>query len=186
MTHGLRARRAGTAGPGLSIAAGLGFFLALGAAPAGAVGDYDPYTAAPNCTAGEVYDQLLDFCVEATKGAVNDRMLYEYAYVLARFDRFDEAASLLDLLQDPETPPALNVRGFVTRKMGKIDEGIGYYMKALELNPDYVQAREYLGEAYIAQGKPDMAREQLAEIEKRCGNTCREYAMLAEAIAKMQ
>ena len=42
--------------------------------------------------------------------------------------------------------------------------------------------REYLGEAYVTQGKLDLAKAELAEIEKRCGTTCEPYEDLAEAI----
>ena len=38
------------------------------------------------------------------------------------------------------------------------------------------------GEAYLQQGNVDAAREQLAEIEKRCGRDCREYALLSGQI----
>lgn len=163
----------------LAVAAGLGIG---GAGTALAVGDYDIYTAAPTCSAGEVYDQLLDFCTAAAPGAVNDRMFTDYAYVLARFERYEEAIALLDMVAEKNTPTWYNVKGFATRKMGNVEEGIGYYEKALELDPTHVASREYLGEAYISQGNMDAAKEQLAEIEKLCGNTCREYSMLAEAI----
>lgn len=42
--------------------------------------------------------------------------------------------------------------------------------------------REYLGEAYVIQGRLDLALAELAEIEKRCGKTCEPYEDLAEAI----
>jgi hypothetical protein len=34
----------------------------------------------------------------------------------------------------------------------------------------------------VTQGKLDLAREQLSEIEKLCGTTCEPYGDLAEAI----
>jgi hypothetical protein len=51
------------------------------------------------------------------------------------------------------------------------------------LDPDYTLVREYLGEAYVSQGRLDLAEQQLVEIEKRCGTTCEAYEDLAEAIA---
>src|SRR3546814_4730696 len=74
----------------------------------------------------------------------------------------------------------LNYRGYATRKLGRTEEGIGYYKQAVALDPNYTLAREYLGEAYVTQGKLDLARVQLAEIEKRCGTTCEPYEDLAE------
>ena len=71
-----------------------------------------------------------------------------------------------------------------TRKAGRLDIGITYYRKALALNPNFVLAREYLGEGYVAAGRIDLARAELAEIANRCGTTCEEYADLAKAIAE--
>jgi tetratricopeptide (TPR) repeat protein len=85
-------------------------------------------------------------------------------------------------MQNPNTPKALNYRGYATRKLGRIDEGVGYYLQAVALDPDYTLVREYLGEAYVSQGKLDLAHEQLSEIEERCGTTCEPYQDLAEAI----
>ena len=48
----------------------------------------------------------------------------EYAYALAKADRYQEAIDVLDLLDNPNTPRALNYRGYATRKLGHTDEGI--------------------------------------------------------------
>ena len=77
---------------------------------------------------------------------------------------------MLDTLDNPNTPRALNYRGYATRKLGRTDEGIGYYLKSVALDPAYPQVREYLGEAYVIQGKYDLAKDQLATIEKLCGS----------------
>ena len=60
---------------------------------------------------------------------------------------------MLDLLNNPNTPRALNYRGYATRKLGRTDEGIGYYLKSVALDPNYPQVREYLGEAYVIRGQ---------------------------------
>jgi hypothetical protein len=57
--------------------------------------------------------------------------LTEYAFALAKADRFQEAIDVLDLLDDPNTPRALNYRVYATRKLGRVDEGIGYYLKSI-------------------------------------------------------
>ena len=104
-----------------------------------------------------------------------DFELTEYAYSLAKADRYQEAIDVLDMLGDPNTPRALNYRGYATRKLGRTDEGIGYYLKSVALDPNYSQVREYLGEAYVIQGKFDLAKDQLAMIEKLCGSKDCEY-----------
>ena len=109
--------------------------------------------------------------------------LTEYAFALAKAQRFQEAIDVLDLLENPNTPRALNYRGYATRKLGRTDEGIGYYLQSVALDPNYPQVREYLGEAYVIQGKFDLAKDQLSTIEKLCGSKeCEYYEDLAEAL----
>jgi tetratricopeptide (TPR) repeat protein len=141
-------------------------------------------TDTPTCPAGKVYSQQKHMCVDAQSGIVDDKSLTTYAAVLSREGRYAEAIEALDLLQNPNTAEALNYRGYATRKLGRIDEGIGYYLQSVALDPNYTLVREYLGEAYVIQGKLDLAKEQLAEIEKRCGTTCEPYGDLAEVIAE--
>lgn len=163
--------------------AALASAVLVGNGPVQAAPDFDPWTAEPPCGTGYVYDSLLQVCMVVGPGVVNDRMLYEFAFVIARHGRLEEAEQLLTLLQEPDNSRALNVRGYVTRKLDRPQEAIGYYLKAIEQDPLYAQARAYLGEAYIALGDMDSAKEQLREIEAICGNTCSMYVMLAEAIA---
>ena len=139
----------------------------------------------PTCPAGKVYSQRLDMCVDQSS-VIDDGSLTNYAYTLAQEGRYEEAIAMLDRLQNPETPEALNYRGFATRMMGRVEESIGYYLQSVALDPEYTLVREYLGEAYVTLGRLDLAREQLAEIEKRCGTTCTLYGELAEAIAAAQ
>jgi cytochrome c-type biogenesis protein CcmH/NrfG len=42
--------------------------------------------------------------------------------------------------------------------------------------------REYLGEAYVIEGKFDLAKDQLATIKKICGKECEYYGELAKAL----
>jgi tetratricopeptide (TPR) repeat protein len=148
-------------------------------APAFAIGGGN---SKPECRRGQVYDQVKKECVQAQSGVTDDKSLADYAYALARDGRYEEALATLDLMQDPNTAEALNYRGYATRKLGRVEEGIGYYQQSVALDPEYTLVREYLGEAYVVQGKLDLAREQLGEIEKRCGTTCEPYLDLAEAI----
>ena len=125
-------------------------------------------------------------CVTARSGVVDDKSLVDYADALARGGRYQEALATLDLMQNPNTAEALNYRGYATRKLGRVDEGIAFYKQAVALDPNYTLVREYLGEAYVTQGKLDLAKAELAEIEKRCGTTCEPYEDLAEAIEQIE
>lgn len=137
------------------------------------------------CQKGQVWDVGNQRCVVKRSGVLPDRDLTEYAFALAKAERFQEAIDVLDMLQDPNTPRALNYRGYATRKLGRTEEGIGYYQQSVALDPTYTQVREYLGEAYVTLGKFDLANEQLATIQKLCGSSeCEEYEDLADAITK--
>ena len=138
----------------------------------------------PQCPRGQVYDQTKKSCVQGQAGLTDDKSLADYAYALARDGRYEEALATLDLMQNPKTAEALNYRGYATRKLGRVEEGIGYYKQAVALDPTYPLVREYLGEAYVVQGKLNLAKEQLAAIEKICGKTCEPYEDLAKALAR--
>jgi tetratricopeptide (TPR) repeat protein len=135
------------------------------------------------CAPGQVWDKKTHKCLERHSGVLPDPALTEYAYSLAKADRYQEAIDVLDMLGNPNTPRAFNYRGYATRKLGRTDEGIGYYLKSVALDPAYPQVREYLGEAYVIQGKFDLAKDQLATIEKLCGSKdCEYYEDLADAL----
>jgi len=134
------------------------------------------------CPRGQIYSQRSRRCVQVRSEVLTDEAVTDYAYALAKAERFDEALEILNMVKNPDTPKALNYRGYITRKLGRTEEGIGYYLKSVALDPQYAQVREYLGEAYATQGKLDLAREQLQVIATLCGTECEEYRDLAEAI----
>lgn len=80
-------------------------------------------------------------------------------------------------------PYVLNYLGFAHRKLGETDAALAYYHKALALRPDFTRARSYLGEGYVALGRIDEARRQLALIKAECGSSCEEYRVLDAAIS---
>jgi tetratricopeptide (TPR) repeat protein len=88
----------------------------------------------------------------------------------------------LQAISNKNDPRVLNYIGYSHRKSGRLDEAFGYYNKALQIDPNFVLAREYLGEGYVAAGRVDLAKLQLTEIANRCGTTCEEYQELAEHI----
>lgn len=62
----------------------------------------------------------------------------------AAFEQFERANR--ERKNDPEI---LNMLAFTQRKRGHLDEAFTIYAKALQLQADFPQAREYLGEAHI-------------------------------------
>ena len=139
----------------------------------------------PTCKKGQMYDKKTRRCVKQSSANVTEENRTDYAYSLAKAGRYEEAIAMLDTLKDPNTAEALNYRGYATRKLGRTDEGISYYLKSVEIDPKYAQVREYLGEAYVVKGRLDLANEQLEVIKTLCGGTeCEEYEDLHEAIMK--
>jgi tetratricopeptide (TPR) repeat protein len=115
-------------------------------------------------------------------GELSDDEIFNGAYWLARDGHYSEALALLGQAQNPNDPRLLSATGFVTRKLGNVDGAFPFYAKALAIKPNYVQAREYLGEAYLMKGDLAHAAEQLGEIERRCGHECVAYTALASQI----
>ena len=73
--------------------------------------------------------------------------------------------------------------GYAKRKLGNVDEGMAYYQRALAIDPNNADTREYLGEAYVETGRMDLAKAQLASVQTICGTECEQYEDLAAAIA---
>ena len=153
-------------GRGFLAVVAFGFGLALAGAAFADSGDGSGSKPGhETCGKGEVWDSRSQKCVKAENGVLPDKNLADNAYALTEAGRYAEALAVLDLMKDPNTAVALNYRGYATRRMGKVDKGIGYYLKSIALDPHYAQVREYLGEAYLikgdlASGKGAAARNQ--------------------------
>lgn len=112
---------------------------------------------------------------------LNDR-LYAEGRLLAKTGEFSKAIKILTTA-DQQDPHVLNYLGYSYRKSGDLETAIGYYKAALAIDPDFVLAREYLGEGYVKAGRLDLAKLELEQIGKRCGKGCKEYVELAAVIA---
>ena len=165
-----------------SVAATFLIGAALFSLPAFSAGDGGGGGDTVECKTGQVYDKVHKKCVPAEQGKVDDDSIYETGRDLAMKGRYDEAIKILTLAADKTDPRILNYLGYSHRKSGRVLVGLGYYREALLNDPDYTLVREYMGEAHLQLGDVAAAREQLGEIEKRCGKNCAEYAELAAQI----
>ena len=136
----------------------------------------------PTCRKGLVWDKKKQMCIPAKAGVISDDALADYAYALSSQERFQDALDVLALAVDQNNAKILNYRGYATRNLGRLDEGIRYYHQALAVDPENVLVRSYLGEAYLKKGNIDKARVLLDEIRDRCGTGCKAYVDLAAAI----
>ena len=111
-----------------------------------------------------------------------DDVLYVSARDLAYDGKFENAIHLLQLAENQDDPRILNYLGFSNRKMGRTAIAMEYYARALEINPDYILARSYIGQGLVADGDMAGAKAQLAEIRDRGHSDSWAYVMLENAI----
>lgn len=137
----------------------------------------------PKCKKGKVFNPRIGKCVRKRSDLINDQDKYLTGVQLARAGQFDEAIDILSSVANKNDPRVLTYIGFSHRKMGNMVQGEGFYKKALKIDPDYVLARGYLGQGYVAEGKIVLAFLQLKEIENRCGTSCAPYSDLKRAIS---
>jgi tetratricopeptide (TPR) repeat protein len=79
-----------------------------------------------------------------------------------------------------DDPEILNMLAFSQRKVGKLSQAFTNYERALEIRPNFPQAREYLGEAYL-----DAALVQVKELNGYGPNGEKELAQLRAAFEKV-
>ena len=173
----------------LSLAA---FLMTSGFSTAFAVGGGSNNTPAEpvlKCKQGEVVKKVkvngafVKKCVKVGAGILPDEDLYQQARLLAKAGEYEWALQVLAAIQNQNDPRVLNYTGYSNRKAGRLEIGITYYRKALAIDPNFVLAREYLGEGYVAAGRIDLAQAELSEIRSRAGADSEEYKDLAKAIA---
>lgn len=92
-----------------------------------------------------------------------------YARAMAYFKQPDMAKALMEiqgLLKDePENPYFLEMYGQIKVEMGKVEEGIVPYRKAVELLPDAPLIRVALGAALLGSENPLYAREAVTQLQ---------------------
>jgi tetratricopeptide (TPR) repeat protein len=96
--------------------------------------------------------------------------LYQQGLQATKAGDFEKARDLFQqaLDQDPNNPDILNMLAHSQRKLGKIDDAIDNYKKALAIKPNFPEAREYLGETYV------QAALQQLDILKSYGDSAKE------------
>lgn len=166
----------------LFAAAAIGAAMLFPPVPVHAAGGGDPAPSIPSCPQGKIWSKKKKKCVPISHHDLNGEELYQQGWVLAKSGDYPKAITVLSMA-DQKDPRVLNYLGYSHRKSGDLDTAIGFYKAALAINPDFVLAREYLGEGYVKAGRLDLAKLELEEIGKRCGKGCKEYVELAAVIA---
>jgi tetratricopeptide (TPR) repeat protein len=184
--------------PSSATLAAAGTLVLLASAGLAVLPGVQPATAAPNmeeggegsassvapipCERRFVYSGARGHCVRLEPGVLPDAELYTQGRALALAGRYLNALDVLGAIGKPDAK-ALTMVGYSERKAGRLKEGIATYQRALALEPDNLDAREYLGESYAEAGDLEKAGAELARIKAICGGTeCEQYKDLAEAI----
>ena len=136
----------------------------------------------PKCKEGYVYSSEKKRCVRKSSDLLTPSDFIAHGWQLARGGKYSAAIAAFQTSGAASNPEALNGLGYSHRKLGHLITAIDFYHKALEIEPDYVLARSYLGEGYVQSGRIDLARLELTEIAQRCGKTCPEYIQLMRTI----
>ena len=99
--------------------------------------------------------------------------------------RFGKALKKFEaaLEKDSAYYQAWNMVGYCARNTGDLKRAFAAYEKSLSIQPDYDEAHEYLGEAYIMSGDLAKAKAELAWLR---ANDSDEAEELAEKIAKAE
>jgi Tfp pilus assembly protein PilF len=97
----------------------------------------------------------------------------------AAVDAFESAVTV-----DPRNRSAFNGLAEIAEARGLPGKAIRLYREALLLEPNDVTALAGQGEALVAKGAVNRARENLARIRTLCKTACGEAQQLAAAIAK--
>ncbi len=153
-------------------------YLALGLVPAPAK---DQAPVSVTCDQFEKTSAAWRDCAAAAPASAGpaavDAELFYAGYWLAKNGRYAEALDYLGRTRI-KNARVLTYIGFATRKLGDVNEAMGYYKQALQKDPQNNVARAYLGEAYLSHGDLSAASEQLRRIQTSCGTACEPFREL--------
>jgi tetratricopeptide (TPR) repeat protein len=171
--------------------------LAVGAAPALAVGTEEPpapVTKPEDKKADEKKPEQKGTETKGTetKGDDKDKKPegekkserdFRDGYTLLQSSRYDDAIVAFRVLGHDDHPDVANSIGFASRKLGRYDDAKVWYEKALAADPRHVRTWSYYGMWHAEQGNRLKAEDFLQKVVSICGNTsCREYTELKGVI----
>jgi tetratricopeptide (TPR) repeat protein len=101
---------------------------------------------------------------------------------------FEEARPMLEeiLRFEPENADAYNLLAYTLRNLNELDLAMENYNKALEIDPNHVNALEYQGELFLKIGKQPDAEANLVKIGAACPDGCDAQKMLQAAIERFK
>lgn len=113
--------------------------------------------------------------------------MFALGYWLAKTGDYDGALAAFASMKNQGSARVLTMAGYATRHLGRVDDALMLYGKALAANPNRTDTRQYLGEAYLQKGDTGKAKTELAEIARLCGSTaCQDYQKLSTEITAFE
>lgn len=146
----------------------------------------EPTETTTKCTDAMVWDDARQECVKPDDAALNNDTRFRAVRELAYADRPEEALIVLAAMTEGKSDRVLTYLGFANRKAGRPEIGMDHYAHALDVNPDNILARSYLGQMLVQMGDVSAARRQLDEIRTRGGAGTWAEASLARAVGTGQ
>lgn len=145
-----------------------------------------PTETTTNCAEGQIFDAETKACKNPADASLDDDSRFDAVREFAYAGRYPEALKTLAAMQEGDSDRVLTYKGFLTRKSGDMAGGMAYYARALDMNPDNILARSYMGQALVEQGDIAAAARQLDEIRRRGGAGSWAEASLAHAVGTGQ
>ena len=145
-----------------------------------------PTQTSEDCKDGEVWDEKTSLCVKPESTGLNDDTRFRAVRELAYAGRPEDALRVLASMTEGDTDRVLTYLGFANRKAGRLEDGLAYYARALVQNPDNIQARSYLGQAYVEMNELVLASAELDQIRARGGAGSWAEITLAQALTTGQ
>ena len=99
---------------------------------------------------------------------------YVEAVSLINEHRYNDALAALDRASAAfgPHPDIITYKGYVWRKLGRLDKAEHYYRAALAIAPWHRGATEYYGELKVIEGDMAGARAMLAKLDRQCAFGC--------------
>jgi tetratricopeptide (TPR) repeat protein len=135
----------------------------------------------PSCDTGEVWNTRTQECEAKSSSRMDDKSLYTEGRNLALAGRYHQALTTLDAVRHPDSM-TFTMIGYSWRKLGDFGRAQAFYGKALALDPNNVNTHEYLGEAYVEQGRLALAKAELTAVARISGTASEQYGDLSRAI----
>lgn len=129
-----------------------------------------PTTPTQRCADGQIHDAKSGKCVPVKSSVLSDSDRYQAVRELAYAERYLAAELVLDAMTRQQDDRVLTYRGFLMRKTGRFDQAVRFYKSAIDLNPNNLLVRSYLGQGYVVSSQLNEARQQHEEIMARGGH----------------